>query len=244
MDEICFILERFDGVVFVGDASLQSIYNGLNIILRQDLAGGALRTWEMDQGHKDQCRCNSQFTNPSCHKHFVTTSDEVIDNTPNTGSPYFCRRTPHAQLRVESCPAPPEIITKFKRLVPEAPRSKYKPIPIIFSVSPNHFSQDLANQSLTEFLSLADESQRKTPMLWIGPTAATSVESKDRISMPEIWKFDRFMAKAAADNDIEVIKMYNMTAQASTIDGLSFGEGVAIVQAMMVVNWLSRLHSS
>lgn len=46
------------------------------------------------------------------------------------------------------------------------------------------------------------------------------------------------------ENDVEVLGMWNMTVQASSWDGMRFGESVAIVQAMMVVNWLSRLESS
>ena len=81
-------------------------------------------------------------------------------------------------------------------------------------------------------------------MLWIGPTAAGHVDIKDRKGNQEIWDFDRNMAKIANENDIEVLKMWNLTVQASSYDGLHFGEKVAITQAMMVVNWLSRLESS
>ena len=198
----------------------------------------------MDDAARDQCRCDSQFTNPTCKKYYVTALDEVLDNTPSIGSPYFCKRTPLAILRIEGSPAPAGIVSKFKSLVPQAPRSKYKPIPIIHSVAPTYFSQDVANQSLLEFLKLADESQRKTPMLWIGPTAPGHTDAKERKGIQEIWSYDREMTKAAAQKDIEVLKMYNMTAQANTYDGVGFGERVAITQAMMVVNWLSRLESS
>ena len=198
----------------------------------------------MDQPTRDQCRCNSQFTSANCAKYYVTASEDVIDNTPSIGTPYYCKRTPHAMLRLEGSPAAAETVSKFKTLVPQAPRSKYKPIPTIHSVAPTHFTQQAANQSLLEALALADESQRKTPMLWIGPTAPGPTDAKDRKGVQEAWAYDREMAKAAAQNDIEVLNLYNMTAQANTYDGGSFGERVAITQAMMVINWLSRLESS
>ncbi len=147
-------------------------------------------------------------------------------------------------LHIEGSPVSPEVVTKFKSLVPQAPRSKYKPIPIIHSLAPTHFTQEAANQSLLEILALADESQRKTPMLWIGPTAPGPIGAKDRKGVQEVWAYDREMAKAATQNDIEVLKLYNMTVQANTCSGGSFGERVAITQAMMVINWLSRLESS
>lgn len=81
-------------------------------------------------------------------------------------------------------------------------------------------------------------------MLWIGPTAAGHIEIKGRKGNQEIWDFDRKMTHVAIENDIEVLGMWNMTVQASSWDGMRFGEHVAIVQAMMVVNWLSRLESS
>lgn len=81
-------------------------------------------------------------------------------------------------------------------------------------------------------------------MLWIGPTAAGHIEIKNRKGNQEIWDFDAEMAAVAQKNDVEVLKMWNMTVQANGFDGLRFGEKVAITQAMMVVNWLSRLESS
>jgi hypothetical protein len=244
VDEICFILERFDGIAFVGDSSLQSIYNGLNILLRQDLAAGSLQTWDMDQATKDHCDCNIQFTNPACAKYFVTASDQVVDNTPAKGSPYHCNRTPHALLKVDSSPAPADVVDKFNLLVPQAARSKYQPIPIIHSLSPHTVSAQTANDSLLEFLHLADESQRKTPMLWIGPASPGHLDVTHPLNSADVWEYDQDLAKSAAANDIEVLKMWNMTAQASSHNGVGFGESVAITQAMMVINWLSRLESS
>jgi len=101
-----------------------------------------------------------------------------------------------------------------------------------------------AAASLLKFVELADESDRNTPMLWIGPTAAGHVELKGRKGNQEIWDFHRKMASVAEDNDVEVLGMWNMTVQATSWDGMRFGEKVAITQAMMVMNWLGRLQSS
>lgn len=198
----------------------------------------------MDQSTRDQCRCNSQFASADCAKYYVTASGDVIDNTPSIGTPYYCKRTPHAMLLVDGSPASAQVVSKFKTLVPQAPRSRYKPIPIIHSIAPIPFTQAVANQSLLEVLALADESQRKTPMLWIGPTAPGHASPRTRNCVQEIWAYDEEMAKAAAQNDIEILRMYNMTVQANTYGRASFGEKVAITQAMMVINWLSRLGSS
>jgi hypothetical protein len=230
VEEICMIMDRFDAVVFIGDSFLQSIYNGLSILLRRDLAAGALAE------SSDNCRCDFQFINPDCSQKHTQSSDD--------GAASFCKRTPHAILSIDGSSVSEDTLNKFKKLVPQAPRSRYQPIPIIHSLSPSTTSQDAAMSSLLEFLKLADESERKTPMLWIGPTAAGHIDVKDRKGNQEIWDFDRNMAKIAVDNDIEVLKMWNLTVQASSYDGLHFGEKVAITQAMMVVNWLGRLEAS
>ncbi|PGH29665.1 hypothetical protein GX50_07596 [[Emmonsia] crescens] len=46
--EICSIVNRFHSVVFVGDSAATSIYAGFNILLREDLALGAVRHWDID----------------------------------------------------------------------------------------------------------------------------------------------------------------------------------------------------
>ena len=240
VQEICMLLDRFDGVVFVGDDSLQTVYNGLNVLLRQDLALGAVKAWEMDQNTRDACRCDRQFNSASCAEHFVKSDQDVKDNTPSIGSPYYCARTPHCMVSVNKL----ETVDQIQKAIPQAPRSNYRPIPIIHSSSPGNTDIDSASKLLLTTLKIADDSKRKTPMLWLGPTAAGHLDIKGRKGNQEIWDFDRHMAKVATDNDIEVLNMWNLTVQASSYDGLRFGEKVAITQAMMVVNWLARLESS
>jgi len=223
------ILERFDRVVFVGDDSMQTIYNGFNILLRQDLAWGALMTWRMDERTQDQCRCGNQFARPRCSKHFVTSSNEVTKNTPARGRPYACQRPSHALLLIDSSPAPTHVRTQFQQMTVTVQPSNSKPVPIIHSLCPDTVSPDTASNSVREFLVLAHDSKRKTPLLWVGPSAAGHMEMKNR------------KATIARDHDVEVWRVWNMT---SSGDRVKFAEGVAITQAMMVINWLSRLETS
>ncbi|OAL20275.1 hypothetical protein AYO22_08987 [Fonsecaea multimorphosa] len=248
VEEICMILERFDAIVFVGDYNLQAIYNGLNILLRRDLTHGALRTWDMDKDKLRQCSCDNQFTSQSCSGHFITSSNDLPSHPSGRadGQPYLCSssRTAHAFLEISTSPAPSSVIEKFKQLVPRVPRSNYHPIAIVHGLSPNTATSETAIASLEEFLALADSSHRKTPMLWIGPTASGHTEIRGRKGNQEIWDFDRRLAGVAGDNDVEVLRMWNMTVQANSWDGMRFGEKVAVTQAMMVLNWLARLPSS
>jgi len=240
---MCFILERFDALIFVGDDVLHPIYSVINILLRQDLALGALDASTMDQTLKESCRCANQFIKQDCRQHFVQDAERTMQSE-QAGRPYFCNRVKHAFIKTDNANLSPLAVETFKQLAPKAPRSRYRPIPIIHSLAPSTMTTTDAAASLLKFVELADESDRNTPMLWIGPTAAGHVELKGRKGNQEIWDFHRKMASVAEDNDVEVLGMWNMTVQATSWDGMRFGEKVAITQAMMVMNWLGRLQSS
>jgi hypothetical protein len=219
------------------------IYAGFNILLRKDLRHGALRP-ETESEKLASCTCNAQFADPNCHEWLAHSNKEVFSHgaEKNTKS-YHCQRTAHAFLGIHESPAPAEIVSSFNKWVPRAPPSNYKPIPIIHSLT-SDASVEHATSSLDEFLNMADVTKRKTPMLWIGPTAAGHIEIKGRKGNQEIWEFASKMARIADEKDVETLGLWNLTVQADSYDGKGFGEGVSIVAAMMVVNWLSRLESS
>lgn len=220
------------------------IYAGFNILLRKDLQHGAL-TLETQHDKYASCTCNAQFADPSCQEwHIRNTKEVVLSNSagPKTGS-YHCKRTPHALLSIHQSPASADIVSSFGTWVPRAPPSNYKSIPIVHSLTEDA-SIEHATSSLDEFLSMADATKRKTPMLWIGPTAAGHIEVKGRKGNQEIWRFASEMARIAKEKDVETLGLWNLTVQADSYDGKGFGERVSIVAAMMVVNWLSRLNSS
>ena len=93
--EICMILERFDAVVFIGDNMLQNIYAAFNMLLRENMAMGSLKQWEMSEGERDNCRCDNQVIRGECSKYAVRDSEDVRKNDPGKGhtSPYHCNRT-------------------------------------------------------------------------------------------------------------------------------------------------------
>ena len=88
------ILERFDAIVFVGDDLLKHVYAALNMLLRENIAMGSLRQWDMKESERDTCRCDNQYINAACSKFAVTSSQEVIDNDGGSGHrcPYYCDR--------------------------------------------------------------------------------------------------------------------------------------------------------
>ncbi len=88
------ILERFDGLVFIGDDTVRNIYLAFNILLRENVALGGLRQWDMDEAERSTCRCNNQFIKPECSRLAVTNNEEVRKNDAKGGHPsaYRCDR--------------------------------------------------------------------------------------------------------------------------------------------------------
>ena len=86
------ILQRFDGVVFIGDGLVRSVYVAFNSLLRQNLALGGLRQWDMDDTQSASCRCENQFIKLECSGFAVASSEEVTANDARSGhsSPYTC----------------------------------------------------------------------------------------------------------------------------------------------------------
>lgn len=88
------ILERFDAIIFLGDNTLRQVYSGFNILLRENVALGALKQWEMSEAERHSCRCENQFVKFDCAKFGVASSEEVTKNDVKGrhASPYFCER--------------------------------------------------------------------------------------------------------------------------------------------------------
>lgn len=94
--EICMVLERFDAIVFIGDGLLQHIYAAFNMLLRENIAMGGLKQWEMKESERVKCRCDHQITKADCAKYTVMSNLAVRGNDGGGGnrSPYYCDRKP------------------------------------------------------------------------------------------------------------------------------------------------------
>lgn len=84
-------------------------------------------------------------------------------------------------------------------------------------------------------------------MLFLGPPAF-GIDKLPSTAPKEgntaIWQYQEQVSEIAKENHFDVLGLYNLTMQASTPDGRHFGESVALVEAMMVINWLSKLDTS
>lgn len=150
-------------------------------------------------------------------------------------------------LSINTSPVPENLHGTFNTLLSSLIDS-YKPIPVIHSLSlSTSLSWPLATASMDEWLALADLSNRNIPFLWVGPTAAGHLKPPGQIlnqGNNALWHYTVEMAKEARGRGVDVLGMYNLTLQASSWDGSGYGISVGLVQAMMVINWLSRLEST
>jgi hypothetical protein len=100
---------------------------------------------------------------------------------------------------------------------------------------------------MEEWYALAIGAERNIPMLFLSPPAfginqspSTAPKEGNRAT----WQYQEQVTGTAKENHFDVLGFYNLTMQASTPDGSHFGERVALVEAMMVINWLSKLDPS
>jgi hypothetical protein len=261
------ILERFNTIVFVGGELVQSVYAALNILLREDLALGGLQQWIMSGQDRMNCKCDNQFLNQDCIGYAIKNREEVKKNEDvgdRKGSPYFCARKslflhhvvylltvdigiPHAYIRVETVPASITSQTLFKDLTYSRP-NPWQPSPLIFSFShASSFNIETTRRAMEEWYALATGAERNIPMLFLGPRAFGL--NKPLGTVPKegnaaVWRYQDQVSGIAKENHIEILGLYNLTMQASTPNGERFGEKVALVEAMMVINWLSKLDTS
>jgi hypothetical protein len=111
---------------------------------------------------------------------------------------------------------------------------------VIFSFGhASSFDIENSTKALDEWLALALAAERNVPILFLSTPAIGSPESN-----VATWQYHQRMSTIAKLKHVDILGLYNMTLQASTPDGAHFGERVALTEAMMIINWLSKLETS
>lgn len=146
---------------------------------------------------------------------------------------------PHAYIPVDAVPASPASVNLFKDLTFLKP-NPWQPSPVIFSFGhASSFDVEMTTQAFDEWLALALAAERNIPLLFLSPPAIGSAESN---IAP--WQYHQRMSTIAEQKHVDMLGLYNLTLQSSTADGEHFGDRVALVEAMMIINWLSKLETS
>ena len=98
----------------------------------------------------------------------------------------------------------------------------------------------MTTSALDQWLALALAAERNIPILFLSPPAIGSPDSNTAV-----WQFHQRMSTVAKKKHVDILGLYNLTLQASSMnEGRHFGERVALVEAMMIINWLSKLETS
>lgn len=125
----------------------------------------------------------------------------------------------------------------FKSMTYSKP-NPWQPSPVIFSFSHSSVLDITATTlAIDELKALAIGAERNIPMLVLGHPAAANKNLA-------VWKYSEEMTGIAREKHYDVLSLYNLTLQASSPDGERYGERVALVEAMAVINWLSKLETS
>ncbi|KAK9475129.1 uncharacterized protein V1510DRAFT_405721 [Dipodascopsis tothii] len=257
-EEICMILDRFDAIIFVGEQRLtNNIYAAFNSLLRKNVAWGGLRQWELNEQLKRRCRCDAQYTNPQCGgtgsgDHFIVDSTEILDakeEGQRLGSPYICNRVFHGAVYIKSEPVPSSVLDDIDDIMTTYHKSA-RPVPVIFQQGLSHgFNWDKTTRVMDTVqtqLEKHEPNPNHRPVLWLGPPAAGHLKPPGAIieqGHNALWHFSVEMQKRASDRGFDALNLYNLTLQADSYDGTSYGQEVSLTTAMMVINWLSRIET-
>lgn len=104
------------------------------------------------------------------------------------------------------------------------------------------------SQAIDEWSALAIGAERNIPKLFLGPEAHpldfNEMGVMGTVETGYALRFQKDIAAIAKQRRFEVLRTYNLTVEASSKYGGTYGEKVALVKAMMVIDWLSKLETS
>lgn len=241
----------------MGDESLMTAYNGLNVLLRQDLTWGSLKRSEMTAEMLTNCKCDNQYLKVECAAYYIKDERDVpqIDQQYKQSQQYKCLSQFQSRWNIPQLtnltgishsfisdiflPLSDGIIRELKSRLPSSRSKSYKPIPVITGFSMPMLSPSLSAAALTTLTKTLDSTlpKHKTPILHVGPPAAGhQLLSKDiaRSGNTARWSFSKDTQLLANERDVEWLGLWNLTIQAESLDGFNYGGKVAIVEAMMV----------
>lgn len=89
---------------------------------------------------------------------------------------------------------------------------------------------------MDEWLAMTKTTGRNAPFLWVGPTAPGHQKKPvGNDDLSAVWQYAIDTTHVAQNKGMDVLGMYNATLQADSWDGTYYGEKVALLQAMMVI---------
>ncbi|KAL3422417.1 hypothetical protein PVAG01_06573 [Phlyctema vagabunda] len=261
---ICYILERFQSLTFIGGletSASSAVYTALNILLREDVVfGGLLRS---DISH-DECGCAAQLANKKCTKYRITTSSQLHDSALCNGKALALLNSlhiPHLFIPITAPVGAQVVVAEESREIEDALfRSQtfhrphpWQPSPVVVSLSAWE-SESAIEAELMRWLTLAAAAERNIPFLILGPTPSPSAGHllRSREHGKELVDSVRRVIERQNKENVEFLDLWNLglrpdvPGDAERRETIALGSDLemALVQAMMVVNWLAMLETS
>ena len=113
------VVERFNGIIFLGDDVARANYLAFNMILREDLAYGGLKgSDDLSDQDRESCKCDNQFLD-ECAAFGVTSSRSLkqLDGSGQAGNTYYCDRKrdkgPQSKTQLRVSRDPTRVYTSY-----------------------------------------------------------------------------------------------------------------------------------
>jgi hypothetical protein len=131
----------------------------------------------------------------------------------------------------------------FKDLTYGKP-NPWQPSPLIFSFG--HTSSpdiETTRRAMNEWFTLASAAERNIPKLFLG-TPGMDLSKYSQNGNIELLQYRDEIALIAKEMHFEVLSLSNLTLQIYSNNAERLDEKQALIEAMMVINWLSKLETS
>ncbi|KAB8337338.1 hypothetical protein FH972_021637 [Carpinus fangiana] len=262
--EICHILSHYDRIVMAGDSLVRQLVIAIHILMREDLVEGGRATWRTDNPEDEvitlfdgttkidpgmDCRCRTIFSKGSkCLWWEATGTNQIWADDPDSMK---CQRDT-AQFTFAQMPVIETLqdgkdnwIQRINDDI-EDPRS-IKNAYIFgagawqrYDVGDTQIWLDVIDGAVREGV----PSFASAPRLWLSPPAKAInadirfLESSNNILIQQnIHGMHEYVSSLGYDH----LQVYNLTVQASSPDGTHASLENALVEAMMVMNWLDMV---
>ncbi|KAH0543744.1 hypothetical protein FGG08_001926 [Glutinoglossum americanum] len=248
-EEVCEILGRFKKVIFVGDSMIRHVIGSINILIRKDLAFGALTNWNFNAEERKDCFCNTQFDVTRCSLQGIFGTADVMKNDPSSVA---CQANSIDVVMEQMVrfPIASEEVDRFKALIGNTKPAR--PYVFIFG---HGLWNDLDLQATLDWLDqILDMTLSQLPYLgrpgafwprlFLTPNAAGKEKPNEWIvtqGNKALMLFEESVGVEANRRGVEHLGTWNMSIQSNKYDGVHLDMRGNLVKAMMVMNWLNLL---
>lgn len=253
--EICDILSRFDNIYLAGDSQTRYLTQAFNVLIREDLVNGSLATWRFDLEENPGCDCYHRFYDHGCTWWVALNTQQVLDGDPKSikckkdRRPALLEYMPMLQFPLQEGMLN-DLAGKFAK--DGLPNGRDV---LIFEhglwnqldVEKTMAWIEQIEEALTTrnpLLLQRDHEPHVIPRLFVTPTAQGANMPGRYLTLQNnirLQAHGNLLRPWFHQREYDYLSLFNLTAQATIVDGVHAGFKVNLVKAMMVLNWLNTL---